>query len=156
MDPVWSKVAALAPNWVISSIKIAPPTHFLVQNLENPQIWSKMLKIFKNHVFFQTCPEIILAHLLLHLGQHHPSLIGYIFFVKSNFHIFICLLVASLQFSRNLLIKNWTLKKIQRQFDNFENSYVTYFDVNACQNLKNLPSTTKFIREKYPCGSFPL
>ena len=48
MDPVWSNIAAPAPKWVISSIQIAPPTHFWVQNLENPQIRDpKMLKIMK-------------------------------------------------------------------------------------------------------------
>ena len=39
MDPVWSKLVAAAPKWVVSSIQIAYPTHFLAQNLENPQIW---------------------------------------------------------------------------------------------------------------------
>ena len=87
MDPVWSKVAAPTPNWVISSIKIAPLTHFLVQNLENPQIWPgseilgpKMLKIMKNKNF-QTCPEIIPTHLLRILGalQHLKTCFSYYF-----------------------------------------------------------------------------
>ena len=68
MDPVWSNIAAPAPKWVISSIQIAPPTHFWVQNLENPQIRDpKMLKIMKNKKF-KTCPEIIPTHLLRILG----------------------------------------------------------------------------------------
>ena len=73
MDPVWSNIAAAAPKWVISSIKIAPPTHFWVQNLENPRsdqdlkkCW-KFSKTMKNKKF-QTCPEIIPTHLLRILG----------------------------------------------------------------------------------------
>ena len=59
MDPVWSRIVAAASNWVVSSIQIAYPTHFLVQNLENPQIWPgseipkcwKFLKIMKKTNF---------------------------------------------------------------------------------------------------------
>ena len=81
MDPVWSNIAAPAPKWVISSIQIAPPTHFWVQNLENPQIRDpKMLKIMKNKKS-QTCPEIIPTHLLriLRALQHLKTYFSYCF-----------------------------------------------------------------------------
>ena len=68
-----------------------------------------------------------LIHLLLHLGQHHPSEVGYIFFVKSNFRIFICLLDVSRQFSCKLLIKNWTFKKSEG------NSSILKIDVNQLE-----------------------
>ena len=66
------------------------------------------------------------------------SAIGYIFFVKIIFRIFMRLLGGSRQFSYKLDIEYPMLKKIRGQFNIFENLYVTLENLHPVPILKKL------------------